>query len=60
MGIICLLILFITIFGIWMINFYKKGRKKRVNEIKDEFDYSLQKDPNKNLINNNINLGLDN
>ena len=60
MGIICLLILFISIYGIWMINFYKKGRKKRVNEIKDEFDYSLQKDPNKNLINNNINLGLDN
>ena len=59
LGVIGILVVIIILFGIWLVYYYKKGRKKRINEIKDEFDYTLDNnDKNKNLINND--LGLNN
>ena len=58
MGIICILILVVFLFGLWLVYTYKKGRKKRINEIKDEFDYTLENGNKKNLVNNS--LGLEN
>ena len=57
MGIIGFLTLVIFMFGLWLFYYYKKGRKKRINEIKDEFDYTLDINEKK-IINNSI--GLDN
>ena len=59
LGVIGILVVIIILFGICLVYYYKKGRKKRINEIKDEFDYTLDNnDKNKNLINND--LGLNN
>ena len=59
MGIICFLTIIVIIFGLWLVYFYKKGRKKRINEIKEEFDYGLD---NNDKTNNffNKDLGIDN
>lgn len=58
MGIICILIFVAFIFGLWLVYTYKKGRKKRINEIKDEFDYTLENNYKNNLVNKS--LGLEN
>ena len=61
MGIIGFLTLAIIIFGFWLIYSLRKGRKKRINEIRDEFDYTLDDNNNNNkqsLIKKS--LGLDN
>ena len=58
LGIIGILVLFIIIFGSWMIYHYKKEiKKKRINEIIDDYDYIQENnDKQNNLINKNLGL----
>ena len=59
LGIIGVLVLVIIFFGIWMVNYYKNSRKKRINEIKDEFDYTQENENNdnkKSLINESLGI----
>ena len=58
MVIILILILFIIAIGVWIIHYFKKeSRKKRINEIKDEFDYTQENDYKKNnLINDSLGI----
>ena len=42
-----------------MVNYYKNSRKKRINEIKDEFDYTQENENNdnkKSLINESLGI----